>query len=381
MPDFYVVPTQEGNAKMANAMSRGTPIKFTHMAVGDGNGVLPVPDSKRKVLINEKRRAPINVLSPDKDSPGQYIAEQVLPPDVGGWWIRELGLFDQDGTLCYYGNCPETYKPLLKEGSARTQTVRMVIVPNEGLRLELKVDPSIVLATRQYVDERFGDAVSRAAGTAAGIGADLASTNPAKGNLNDLLTPGEYFYALPGNPNSPSDAGVMKVWRESAQRVSQMCQSRNGELFVRTRSADGAWSPWRWQASLSSDRVTASGVGAAIEAGMANQLYTPRVTLGRGVYLIWPYNCGYEIFNDRGSYYLTCYATVDVGTAESGFVNVQQTGAPSYHLPPFVVRVFSETATVRFTLHNNGSTPPGHGSIRIQGGNINGFAFYGNKVL
>lgn len=161
MPNFYVVPTVEGLAKMANAMSLGIPFKLTHMSVGDGGGVLPVPDPKRKTLINEKRRAPINTLSPDSANPGQFIGEQVIPPNEGGWWIRELGMHDEDGTLCYYGNCPETYKPLLAEGSARTQAVRMVIIPNEGLKVELKVDPSIVLATRQYVDTQIASELDK----------------------------------------------------------------------------------------------------------------------------------------------------------------------------------------------------------------------------
>ena len=381
MPDFYVVPTEAGSAKMADAMSLGKPFNLTHMAVGDGGGVLPVPDRTRRALIGEKRRDAINVLSPDRDSPGQYIAEQVLPPNVGGWWVRELGLFDEDGTLCYYGNCPETYKPLLQEGSARTQTVRMVIVPSEGLRLELKIDPNIVLATRQYVDGHAAKLLPRSEATAAGIGADLASTNAAKGDLNALVTPGEYFYARGTNRNAPSSAGVMKVWRENDQRVFQMGQSREGELFLRSRSADGTWSAWRWHAGLTSDRVSQGGVGAAIDAGSRNELSTPAMQLTRGIYLLWPYNCGFEVTNDAGSYYLTCRARFDRGSGETGFVNVPQVGAGVYHLAPFLVRVFSETATVRFVLINNGSNPPGRGTVRIRGGNINGFAFYGNKIF
>lgn len=153
MPTFFIVPTAEGEAKIANAQALGQPIKFTHMAVGDGGGALPVPDRTRKTLINERRRALLNTLAPDANNPGQYIAEQVIPEDVGGWWIRELGLYDESGTLCYYGNCPETYKPQLAEGSGRTQAVRMVILVTGEATVELKVDPSIVLATRAFVLE------------------------------------------------------------------------------------------------------------------------------------------------------------------------------------------------------------------------------------
>lgn len=158
---FYVVPTAAGDAKQANANALGLPRRFTQMAVGDGNGALPVPDRNRTALVNERRRAPLNALTPDAANPGQYIAEQVIPENTGGWWIRELGLYDEDGTLCYYGNCPETYKPQLAEGSGRTQVVRMVIVVSGAATVEIKIDPSIVLATREYCDRAITAAMEK----------------------------------------------------------------------------------------------------------------------------------------------------------------------------------------------------------------------------
>lgn len=152
---FFIIPTAVGEAKLANAQALGQPIKFTHISVGDGNGLLPTPDRNRTTLVNERRRAAINTLAPDPANPSQYIAEQVIPEDVGGWWIRELGLHDETGALCFYGNCAETYKPQLAEGSGRTQVVRMVILVSSGASVELKVDPSIVLATRGYVDTQI----------------------------------------------------------------------------------------------------------------------------------------------------------------------------------------------------------------------------------
>lgn len=158
---FFIIPTAVGEAKLANAQALGQPIKFTHISVGDGNGALPTPDRNRTTLVNERRRAPINTLAPDAANPSQYIAEQVIPEDVGGWWIRELGLHDETGALCFYGNCAETYKPQLAEGSGRTQVVRMVILVSAGASVELKVDPSIVLATRGYVDTQIAAELDR----------------------------------------------------------------------------------------------------------------------------------------------------------------------------------------------------------------------------
>lgn len=149
---YFTTLTAVGEAKDAKAKALGTALKFTAMAVGDGNGALPVPDRTRTALVREVRRAAINTLKQDPQNPGQLIAEQVIPEDEGGWWIRELGLYDADGDLFAIGNCPETYKPVLAQGSGRTQVVRMVLVMTSAESVQLKIDPSVVLATRQYVD-------------------------------------------------------------------------------------------------------------------------------------------------------------------------------------------------------------------------------------
>ncbi|ASL74679.1 phage tail protein [Ralstonia pseudosolanacearum] len=282
---FFIVPTAAGEARDANAKALGQARKYTHVAVGDGGGVLPTPDRDRAALVNERYRAQINAIWQDQANPGQFVAELVIPETVGGWWIRELGLIDADGTLCYYGNCPETYKPQLAEGSGRTQSVRMVVLSASGAAVELKIDPAIVLATRQYVDTTIAaeltkldtgtkagtyrsvtvnsrgqvtggtnpttlagygitDAVTAGQGLAAGIGADLATTNKAAGDLNALVTPGEYYYTS-DNANAPSGHGVLKVWRESATMVFQLIHSSDNEVFTRYRASSGTWTAWR----------------------------------------------------------------------------------------------------------------------------------------
>lgn len=122
---FYTLLTDIGAAKLASAAALGVPLKITHMAVGDGGGALPTPDAKQTALVNEKRRAALNMLYIDPQNSSQIIAEQVIPENEGGWWIREVGLFDESGALIAVGNCPESYKPQLAEGSGRTWWVRM----------------------------------------------------------------------------------------------------------------------------------------------------------------------------------------------------------------------------------------------------------------
>jgi phage-related tail fiber protein len=155
MPQFYTVLTETGQAKMANAIALGTTIEIAAMAVGDGGGALPNPDSNRETLVNELRRAAINRVEVDADNPSWLIVEQVLPPDDGGWTIREVGIFDTDGDLIGYGNYPETYKPTLDQGSGRTLTIRMVLEVSHTAAVTLRVDPSVVLATREHVDSEI----------------------------------------------------------------------------------------------------------------------------------------------------------------------------------------------------------------------------------
>lgn len=151
MATFYTVLTDIGQNKIANAVATGGTIEITDLAVGDGGGSLPTPDSGFTSLVNEVRRAAINSSQTDPDNPSWIVVEQVLPPDVGGWTIREVGVFDSAGDLIAYGNYPETYKPVLDEGSSRTQTVRFITEVSDTDAVTLKVDPSVVLATRELV--------------------------------------------------------------------------------------------------------------------------------------------------------------------------------------------------------------------------------------
>ena len=152
---YYTILTKLGAELLANATALGIPLKLTSMAVGDGNGSVPKPTATQTALTNEVRRAAINSLSVDKNNNNQIIAEQVIPENEGGWFIHEIGLFDDRGNLIAVGNCPPTYKPRLAEGSGRTQVIRMIIIIDNINSVELKIDPSVVLATREYVDDKI----------------------------------------------------------------------------------------------------------------------------------------------------------------------------------------------------------------------------------
>lgn len=152
---YFAILTDAGQAKIANALALGVPLKITHMAVGDGNGQPVTPNAAQTALVRERRRAPINTLFQDPTNQSQLVAEQIIPENVGDWWIREAGIFSEDGTLIAIANTPDTYKPLLSSGAGRTQVIRIVLIVSDTSAVELKIDPAVVLATRQYCDDKM----------------------------------------------------------------------------------------------------------------------------------------------------------------------------------------------------------------------------------
>ncbi|WP_284603638.1 phage tail protein [Dickeya dadantii] len=159
---YTALLTQVGAARLANAIALGKQLEIAQMGVGDGGGTLPTPDATQTKLINEKRRAPLNSLNIDPASANQIIAEQVIPDHEGGFWLREIGLYDADDNLVAVANCPETYKPQMQEGSGRVQTVRMILAVGQTDAVSLKIDPAVVLASRQYVDNMADGKLAKA---------------------------------------------------------------------------------------------------------------------------------------------------------------------------------------------------------------------------
>lgn len=154
---YKTLLTTAGAAKLAAATAGGTLISLTHMAVGDGGGTLPEPDVSQTALIREKWREELNKISIDAKHDNYMIAELVIPPEVGGFWMREMGLFDADGTLIAIANMAESYKPELAEGSGRAQTVRMVFMVSAIESVDLTIDTTTVMATQDYVDDKLAE--------------------------------------------------------------------------------------------------------------------------------------------------------------------------------------------------------------------------------
>ncbi|MFP5617214.1 phage tail protein [Enterobacter kobei] len=155
---FKTVITKAGAIKLAAAtIPNGKKVNLTVMAVGDGGGALPTPDPNQTKLVREVWRNTLNKISQDNKNKNYVVAELVIPPETGGFWMREMGLYDDTGTLIAVGNMAESYKPALAEGSGRAQTVRMVIMVSDIESVELTIDTTTVMATQDYVDDKLAE--------------------------------------------------------------------------------------------------------------------------------------------------------------------------------------------------------------------------------
>jgi len=165
MADFYVLLTATGQAKIANALALGTTVEVTHMAVGDGAGSPIAPAETMTALVREVHRSVIEVLEVDPDNPAWVRAEMVIPPDTGGWWVREVGVFDADGDLIAVANYPEAYKPVIANGATRDMVIRIVMEVSDTSAITLVADTSVVVATRPWVLSQLpGPATTEAQG-------------------------------------------------------------------------------------------------------------------------------------------------------------------------------------------------------------------------
>lgn len=226
MAKYFAILTNLGAGKLANAAALGTELEITHIAVGDGGGVSapePTPDPAMTALLGEKRRAAINSLSIDPLNPNQIIVEQVIPETDGGFWIREIGLFDKAGTLIAYSNCAGSYKPQLQEGSGRALVIRMILIVSSTEAVSLKIDPSVVLATRKYVDDKV---IEVKAYTDKAMADHLAAANAhpqyaKKANVPVALDDMQKMAAALGNnPNYAADMAV--------ELLGKLVKAKNG---------------------------------------------------------------------------------------------------------------------------------------------------------
>ncbi|CUY58936.1 phage tail protein [Serratia marcescens] len=194
MPEFFSILTHAGAAKLALAAQTGQPMAISMMAVGDGAGATPTPSPEQTGLIGEQYRAALNALTIVSESANVISAEMIIPPEFGGFWIREVGLYADDGVLVAVGSLPDTYKSHLAEGSGRNSVIRVELAVSSTKDVQLLIDPTVIISTVDYVDTKFREAKNRAD--------DAYALAEAKAAFDDIYPPSiSIFFAANLNPN------------------------------------------------------------------------------------------------------------------------------------------------------------------------------------
>ncbi|WP_238939110.1 phage tail protein [Pseudomonas fragi] len=338
---FMAILTAVGEAKQAKADALGIPWTFSQMGVGDANGTEPVPDRMQIKLINERNRAPLNQVKVDPKNSNLIIAEQVIPEDVGGWWIREIGLYDGDGDLVAVANCAPSFKPLLAQGSGKTQVVRMNFIVTSAANVTLKIDPSVVLATRQYVDQQIIEVLppTRMAGTfrkvtinergvvtegsnpdtLEGYGIPIASQQDAeKGDENTLpMTALRVMQAIRGTVKAATEklAGLIKIATDALIADGTDNTTAITPQGLKRKSQASAYD--LTQAKLLS--TGSFGLGSTYAAGpLAPEDISSSANMGTGLYRYSPETKGAPTF---GSVYGAVYHAAMATDANGAYGN------------------------------------------------------------
>ncbi|KYG90039.1 hypothetical protein A0U40_18675, partial [[Bacillus] sp. KCTC 13219] len=151
---FYALITDIGLAKITNGLINNTKVDIVHMAVGDGGGSYYNPSTSQTGLVREMWRGPVGLVAIDEDNNNRIQIVSPIPPQQGGFFVREVGLFDADGDLIVIAKHPETYKPVADNGSTKDLTIKLLINVANASSIVMKLDPTVITATREYVDNK-----------------------------------------------------------------------------------------------------------------------------------------------------------------------------------------------------------------------------------
>ena len=233
---IYSLPTNLGTAKLAYALANNLTVQISHMAIGDGNGAVVNPTATATALVREVHRAQLNQLSPHPENPNWLVAELVIPAEVGGWTIREIGLYDVDGDLIFVGNHAEQYKPVQSQGSDETKTIRMVILVSSLAAVTLRTDPTTVMATIKFVNDSVAAAATEATQEQAEAGTDGTRK----------MTPRRVWQAISKrfSTKEQAEAGTddstlmspLRVFQAIGKVVAQASQATAGIALIATKT-------------------------------------------------------------------------------------------------------------------------------------------------
>ncbi|WP_052929230.1 phage tail protein [Escherichia coli] len=270
---FKTVITDTGAKKLAQAAAPdGKPVRLTHMAVGDGGGTLPTPDSKQTRLVHEVWRHTVNRVILDATHQNRIIAELVIPPETGGFWIREIGVFDEHGDLIAVGNTAESYKPAVAEGSGRAQTFRTILTVSSTATVALTVDNTMVMASVDYVDDKLKEhEQSRrhpdASLTAKGFVQLSSATNSDSETLAATLKAVKAAYDLANGKYTAQDATTAQ---KGIVQLSSATNSTSETLAATSKAVKAVMDETNKKAPLNSPALTGTPTTPTAQQGTNN---------------------------------------------------------------------------------------------------------------
>ncbi|EFJ55820.1 phage tail fiber repeat protein [Escherichia coli MS 185-1] len=347
---FRTVITTAGAAKLAAATAPGgRKVNITTMAVGDGGGKLPVPDAGQTGLIHEVWRHTLNKISQDKRNSNYIIAELVIPPEVGGFWMRELGLYDDAGTLIAVANMAESYKPALAEGSGRSQTCRMVIIVSSVASVELTIDTTTVMATQDYVDDKIAEhEQSRrhpdASLTAKGFTQLSSATNSTSETLAATPKAVKAAYDLANGKYTAQDATIA---RKGLVQLSSATNSTSETLAATPKAVKAAY-------DLANGKYTAQDATTARKGliQLSSATNSDSETLAATPKAV---KAAYDLANGK-------YTAQDATTARKGLVQLNSainSDSETLAATPKAVKSAYDNAEKRLQKDQNGADIPG----------------------
>ncbi len=347
---FKTVITTAGAAKLAAATAPGgRKVNITTMAVGDGGGKLPVPDAGQTGLIHEVWRHALNKISQDKRNSNYIIAELVIPPEVGGFWMRELGLYDDAGTLIAVANMAESYKPALAEGSGRSQTCRMVIIVSSVASVALIIDTTTVMATQDYVDDKIAEhEQSRrhpdASLTAKGFTQLSSATNSTSETLAATPKAVKAAYDLANGKYTAQDATTA---RKGLVQLSSATNSTSETLAATPKAVKAAY-------DLANGKYTAQDATTARKGlvQLSSATNSDSETLAATPKAVKP---AYDLANGK-------YTAQDATTARKGLVQLSSainSDSETLAATPKAVKSAYDNAEKRLQKDQNGADIPG----------------------
>ncbi|EPA1927511.1 tail fiber protein [Escherichia coli] len=347
---FKTVITTAGAAKLAAATAPGgRKVNITTMAVGDGGGKLPVPDAGQTGLIHEVWRHALNKISQDKRNSNYIIAELVIPPEVGGFWMRELGLYDDAGTLIAVANMAESYKPALAEGSGRSQTCRMVIIVSSVASVELTIDTTTVMATQDYVDDKIAEhEQSRrhpdASLTAKGFTQLSSATNSTSETLAATPKAVKAAYDLANGKYTAQDATIA---RKGLVQLSSATNSTSETLAATPKAVKAAYDLANGKYTAQDATTTRKGLvqlSSATNSESETLAATPKAV-----------KAAYDLANGK-------YTAQDATTARKGLVQLSSainSDSETLAATPKAVKSAYDNAEKRLQKDQNGADIPG----------------------